>query len=221
MNPVLDFLNRLFETEGFPPRWLCGSGWQSFTGWFMIVSDLIIFGAYISIPFLLLYFVSRKKFMVFPKIFWLFAAFIFACGISHLLDAVMFWWPAYRLNTLERFMTGVISWATVFSLIPTIPKALALKTPAALEKEIEQREKAERQLQQLNQELEAIVAERTEALNEKARQLKATNDELEAFSYSVSHDLKSPLRKIEQFSGLVMTRFSDEVSEALSFAHRR
>ncbi len=212
---VLDFLLQLFNTEGFPPRWLCGTGWLPFTGWFMIVSDLMIFGAYSSIPLLLLYFVNKRKDMVFPKIFWLFAAFIFACGVSHLLDAMMFWWPAYRLNALEKFATGLISWTTVAALIPIVPQALALKSPAELEKEIAERRAAEDKLKSLNENLERIVAERTQELSEKAWQLETVNKELEAFSYTVSHDLKAPVRKIEQFNGLIQAQYAEQVNDEM------
>ena len=135
---MLDFLSNLFNTSGFPPRWHCGL-WTSGHGWLHILSDLSIWAAYYTIPLILLHFVHRRRDVPFRGIFLLFGAFILACGTTHLLDAVMFWWPAYRLGGVVKLATAIVSWATVLALVPIIPTALALRSPKELDQEIQRR----------------------------------------------------------------------------------
>jgi len=142
MNELTDFFGKLFDSADWPPRWHCGQ-WSSFHGWLYIVSDLLIWAAYFTIPIVILRYISKKQGIKFLRLYFLFAAFILACGATHLLDAIAFWIPLYRLNALVLFITGVISWVTVFYLIKNLPLLFSMQSQKALESEIELRKRSE------------------------------------------------------------------------------
>ena len=125
---MLELLSLLIDSEGFPARWHCGR-WTEPLGWLHIVSDLAIFGAYLAIPAVLAIFVLRRTDLPFHRVFWFFIAFIAFCGSGHLLEAIIFWEPVYRLAGVVKACTALASWATVIALIPVIPRALALRSP--------------------------------------------------------------------------------------------
>lgn len=138
MFALIEFLSSLFDTSDFPARWECGE-WSVSHGWLHIVSDLFVFGAYLAIPILLAYFVLTRRHLPFPRVFWLFCAFIFACGTTHLMEAIIFWWPAYRLSGILKFATAIASWATVVAIVPLLPQALRLPELATRHSELEER----------------------------------------------------------------------------------
>jgi PAS domain S-box-containing protein len=164
MDQLFQFFSKLFDSSDWPPRWHCGK-WSEFHGWLYIISDLLIWSAYFTIPVVILKYISKKQDIKFVRLYFLFAAFILACGSTHFLDAVAFWIPVYRLNALVRFITGILSWITVFYLVKLLPSAFSLKSQAALELEIEQRKKAEEQFQQLTTDLDNRIKERTTELS--------------------------------------------------------
>jgi PAS domain S-box-containing protein len=160
---MFDFFRSLVDTSGFPPRWRCGV-WTPAQGWLHIISDLGVWSAYLAIPCVLGYFAYRKKDLPFRSVFLLFGAFILACGTTHLMEAIIFWWPAYRLAGVIKLFTALVSWATVLALIPVTPQALAMSSPEELEQEINDRKRAESELRRTKEGLEIRVQERTTEL---------------------------------------------------------
>jgi PAS domain S-box-containing protein len=89
-----------------------------------------------------------------------------------------------------------------------------LQTRILWNREESARELAEQELQNLNRELDLRVQLRTDSL-------KAINKELEAFSYSVSHDLRAPLRHVDGFLTLLFKRSHESLDEqSLHFLNR-
>jgi PAS domain S-box-containing protein len=112
-------------------------------------------------------------------------------------DHSLLWECDFRIRTRD----GQIRWisdTSVKGLDERGEKLIAI----GIKQDITERKLVEERIKQLNTELEQRVRERT-------AQLEAANKELEAFSYSVSHDLRAPLRHINSFTRIIKNDFSE------------
>ncbi len=134
-------IGQIFDVSGFPPRWLCGE-WSAIHGWTHIGADLAIFGAYMAIPLSIALFMWKKRQVQLPALWWLFAAFILSCGVTHLIEASIFWYPWYRLSATMKVITAVASWATVIVIYRSLPVAAQLPGLAQLNRELRRSERS-------------------------------------------------------------------------------
>ncbi len=79
--------------------------------------------------------------------------------------------------------------------------------------DISERKKAEEAARLLNEQLDQRVRERTIELEASNRELEASNRELEAFSYTISHDLRAPLRGIVGFSEILISDYDQQLPQ--------
>ena len=108
---------------------------------------------------------------------------------------------------------GSTFWASK-TITPLYDEGGGLRGFSVIARDITERRKAQEEILNLNQQLERRVHERT-------AELEATNKELEAFTYSVSHDLRAPLRHIVGFSKMLMEESGNSLSaEAKHYLQR-
>jgi PAS domain S-box-containing protein len=176
---MIEQLDALFRAGPYVPHGHCYL-WQQNLVALHALSDGFIAVAYFAIAGALLYFVQRRDDVPFRHLFWLFAAFIASCGVTHSLAVWTLWFPTYWLSGILKGLTALVSIYTAFELVPVIPLALVLPNPEqlkglnqSLQDEISDRKQAEAdlrnaeaQVRQLNQDLECRVEQRTLELEE-------------------------------------------------------
>lgn len=119
----------IFNETGLPPHGFCLL-WNPGLIWLHVVSDALIALSYYSIPLALAYFVVKRRDLAFSWIFRLFAAFILACGTTHLLEIWVLWHPDYAIQGMVKLLTAAVSVVTAILLWPLVMRLLAFPTPA-------------------------------------------------------------------------------------------
>ncbi|PTY07129.1 hypothetical protein DB347_07400 [Opitutaceae bacterium EW11] len=137
--------------------------------------------------------------------------------IENLLSGVS---ETYGYEARIRHADGSYRWMQVSGLAMERDHAGRASRLLGIRVDITARKTAEETLRQMNQELDRRVREKTADLKEKSAalesmngKLEATNKELEAFVYSVSHDLRAPLRSIDGFSRALLEDYHEKLDD--------
>jgi len=112
---------------------------------------------------------------------------------------------SYHTQCRLRRRDGEYRWMTVRG-VPVLENGGAVREWVGTWADVTDRVQAEEEVRKLNAELEKRVVERT-------RELQTANQELEAFAYSISHDLRAPLRAIDGFSRILQDEHAPKLSE--------
>jgi PAS domain S-box-containing protein len=128
----MDYLISLLGRNGFLPHGYCFT-WSPGVLWSMVGADAIIAAAYFSIPIATISYVRRRPEATTNWVPWLFSAFIFACGLTHVMDIWTIWRPDYALQALSKVVTAAISLVTAVMLWPLIPRALKIPSVQQLQ----------------------------------------------------------------------------------------
>ena len=222
MGFVAQVMRQLFSSGNFEPHGYCYL-WNPGLVWLHVISDSLIAAAYFAIPVVLVLFIRRRRDLPFSWMFVLFGVFIVACGSTHLMEVWNLWHGNYWLAGVIKAATAAASVPTAVLLARLMPETVDLpsfsqwiKANAALKAEILERKEAELNLRiseaSFREQAEEIRKLNSE-LSQKLVELGIVNRELESFSYSVSHDLRTPLRHIDGFARILKEEHAAELSQ--------
>jgi PAS domain S-box-containing protein len=119
----------MFQSVGLP-HGFCFL-WNPQLLWLNIASDSLIALAYFLIPAALIGIVRKRRDIPFNRAFFCFAAFIIACGLTHVMEVVTLWFPIYWISGALKAVTAAVSVATLVVLVRISPGILAIPNKLA------------------------------------------------------------------------------------------
>jgi signal transduction histidine kinase len=188
--------------------------------WLPVVSDALIGLACIAIASALLYLLREiKQPLAASGTLITLAAFIIACGVSHLIEARTLWHPAYGVAGAVKLLTALALVAVVLILPLVAPKLYTLlQAEVAAEKFCYELETAHQELALLHQRVQEVESSSRQQMETLQRQqvaeLQHTNQMKDEFLAVLSHELRTPLNAILGWAKLLRTRQFDAMTTA-------
>ena len=153
------------NTQHFMPHGHCIM-WRPEILFPTVISDIVIFLSYTSIPVVLYLFQKQRKDLNDSSryVLILFFLFIFLCGLTHAISAWNYWHSDYVLAMSVKILTAIVSFFTAIKLFQLLPVLVKIPSITDYEKVIDE-------LRLTNDNLEQIVAARTNEIQEKNKLL--------------------------------------------------
>ncbi len=92
----------------------------------LMASNLLIFLSWCSIPIAIAHLVRSRIDLPYKRMLWIFSAFILVCGLTHLMDVVVLWYPQYVLDAVVKGVSAAVSVLSAILFWILLPKALKL-----------------------------------------------------------------------------------------------
>jgi signal transduction histidine kinase len=186
---VPGLVSTLLSSGQFMPHMHCYLGDRRMA-WLQGFSDFLIGASYMLISAALAYLVHKaRKDIPFEWMFLAFGIFIFSCGWTHFLEVWTLWHPTYWLSGGVKAVTAAASLATAAGFIYIVPHVFSLIQTAKLSEQ------------------------RRQDLARTHDELRRAYQDLETFSYSLSHDIRGPLRAVNSFSRIVLEEHRGQLSD--------
>ena len=159
----MEALQHMFSSADLTPHGFCLL-WREDLLLLNAAADAAIGLSYYVIPVALTYFVLKRRDVAFGFLFWMFAAFILACGTTHLFEIWTIWHPAYGLQGAMKLATAAVSASAAVAVWGLMPRALAFPSPSqylevrtALTSEIQERHQVSEALTETEQRYELLI----------------------------------------------------------------